>query len=134
MAAFNDIYHAQDRYKWKRAGELFNLRQTVTQPVPIIITKVEMLAKKAGLDDAQTVLNGLTPTLRQAVLTKKANTMENVRKWTTIAEGAIEPYSTDRYYCDNDPHPAEACAYVSSRGMPIPAHNEKLISVRKQVI
>ena len=52
-----------------------------------------MLAKKAGLGDAQIVfaaVNGLTPVFRQAVLTKEANNMETVRKWATIAEGAVD--------------------------------------------
>ena len=56
-----------------------------------------MLAKKVGLNDAPTVfaaVNGLTPILRQAVLTKDAATMENVRKWATIAEGAADTNPT----------------------------------------
>ena len=57
------------------------------------LTNIEMLAKKAGLGDAQSVfaaINGLTPVLRQAVLTKEANTMETVRKWAIVAEGAVD--------------------------------------------
>ena len=83
QAAFKERYQNQERDKWKRAAELFNLHQTANQPVADFLTNIEMLAKKAGLNDAQTVfaaVNGLTPILRQAVLTKEAATMENVRK------------------------------------------------------
>ena len=92
-AAFKERYQAQHRDKWKRAAELCNLHQTANQPVADFLTNIEMLAKKAGLGDAQTVftaVNGLTPVLRQAVHTKEANTMETVRKWATVAEGAVD--------------------------------------------
>ena len=91
--AFKERYQAQERDKWKRAAELFNLHQTTNQTVADFLTNIEMLAKKAGLGDAQTVfaaVNGLTPVLRQAVLTKEVNTVETVRKWATIAEGAVD--------------------------------------------
>ena len=35
----------------------------------------------------------MTPILRQAVLTKEAATVENVRKWATIADGAADTNS-----------------------------------------
>ena len=87
-AAFKERYQVQERDKWKRAAELFNLHQTANQRVADFLTNIEMLNQKAGLGDAQTVfaaVNGLTPVLRQAVLTKQANTMETILKWTTVA-------------------------------------------------
>ena len=72
QAAFKERYETQERDKWKRAAEPFNLHQTANQPVADFLTNIEMFAKKAGLNDAQTVFadgNGLTPILRQAVLT-----------------------------------------------------------------
>ena len=52
---FKDINQAKDWDKWKRAGELFNLSQTALQLVAEFLTNVEMLANKAGQNDAQTV-------------------------------------------------------------------------------
>ena len=75
----------------------FQPPSTANQPAADFLTNIEMLAKKAGLGDAQTVfaaVNGLTPVIRQAVLTKEANTMETVRKWATIAKGAVDSNPT----------------------------------------
>ena len=116
--AFKDRCQEQDREKWKRAGELFNLRQTAHQPVPDFLTNIEMLAKKADLNDAQTVfaaVNGLTSTLRQAVLTTEASMMENVRKWATIAGRCHRTYSTNRHPCNGIGHTTETHINVSYR-------------------
>ena len=36
--AFKERYQAQDRHKWKRAAELFNLHQIANQPVADFLT------------------------------------------------------------------------------------------------
>lgn len=86
---------------WKRAADLWSLKQLPHQSVDDFLTSVQQAAQKLDVDAGQTflvALNGLRSNIRQHVLQHDLTTIEGLRKWGRLTELSQEDQSdTDHH-------------------------------------
>ena len=88
---FSNQYKRDEAIKWKDAAEVWTVRQEQNQSVEAYISGIQMRAQKTNMSEEQTrfsVINGLKPHIRQAVLQHEIGSVEDIRKWATIAESS----------------------------------------------
>src|SRR3989442_8389397 len=90
-AAFKEHYKPPAITRWKEVSLVWDLIQKHDQPVEQFISQVQQQAIKAKLNEEQlrySILHGLLPELRRAVINHEPATLDDIRKWATIAESA----------------------------------------------
>jgi hypothetical protein len=89
--AFQQQYKRDESIKWRDSSEVWSCTQSSTQSVEDYISKVQQMAFRAKMPEDQlrfSIIRGLLPALRQSVLQHEPTTVDEIKKWATVAESA----------------------------------------------
>src|SRR6218665_2915757 len=87
--ALIDRYGPSATYAWKRAADLWKMRQQSSQTTDDFITSIQQVAQKLDIPSEQTfmvALSGLRPNIRQHVIQHDPKSMEDIQKWGRVTE------------------------------------------------
>lgn len=88
-AALKERYDTATANRWRRAADLWQMRQSSTQSLDDFVTSVELAGQKIEASTEhlfQVAINGLRPALRQLVVAHDPQTLDDLRKWGRLAE------------------------------------------------
>jgi hypothetical protein len=91
--ALGDRYGPTKSDAWKRAAELWQMKQSSKQSTDDFITSVQQAAQKLDVAVEQTflvTLNGLRPNIRQHVIQHDPKTIDDIQKWGRLTEVSQE--------------------------------------------
>ena len=80
---------------WKRAAELWQMKQLPQQSIDDFLTMTQQAAQKLDVTAEQTfmvALNGLRPNIRQHVVQHDPTTIDDLRKWGRLTEMSQEDH------------------------------------------
>ena len=90
-------YHRDPMNKWCEQAALWSMAQGSVLSIKKCIAAVETKAVTARATTEQVkgvVINGLRPHLRAAVVNHEVDTLEDVKKWTLVAESIATTSTT----------------------------------------
>ena len=89
--AFREQFRRDEAIKWKDSADIWSLSQLPSQSVEDFISKVQLKALRAKLSEEQvrfSIIRGLLPEIRQSVLQHSPATVDDIKRWATVAEAA----------------------------------------------
>ena len=106
-AAFLLRYKSAGVTGWQDAAAVWGARQTDTQTVDDFINKMERLSTKVNMTAEQkqhAMLNGLKPNIRQQVIQHQLDSVDDIRRWATIAESSQSELESTTNICSTLQH------------------------------
>ena len=97
-AAFTNQFRRDETARWRDSAAVWSSTQSRSQSVEDFINQIQTKAMRANMTEEQTrfsIIHGLRPDIRQAVLQHEPNTVALIKKWATIAEAGSADSSTD---------------------------------------
>ena len=96
---FREQYKRDEAIKWKDSASVWTVRQEQNQSAEAYISDIQKRAQKTNMTEEQirfSIINGLKPEIRQAVLQHEIGSIADIRKWATISEASgVEVINTD---------------------------------------
>jgi hypothetical protein len=87
--AFHTQYKRDAAIQWRDSADVWSLSQLPSQSVEDFISQIQQKALRTKMSDDQirfSLIRGLLPDIRQSVLQHEPTTVEEIKKWATIAE------------------------------------------------